>query len=225
MENINSRQSKLVKSLKQAGITLIGFGDISATGKKFAMFPVAISLIINYENEEIENLDKDPRSFQSKRAQIYENFKKAIEIAVEIMTNWGYETFVPSCDPGVQCLKTLSNDFSHKTAATTAGLGWIGKSSLLINPKYGPRIRLATILTNAPFQTASPLVKDGCGGCKLCVDACPFNAIKGASWFLDIKREELVDVDICYEKGPNMLNEDGQKYRCGKCLQVCKIGK
>jgi len=48
--------------------------------------------------------------------------------------------------------------FSHKLAANLAGLGWIGKSCLLITPEAGPRVRWATVLTDAPLTiTGEPM--------------------------------------------------------------------
>jgi len=43
--------------------------------------------------------------------------------------------------------KTLRYPFSHKLAATRSGIGWIGKTDLLITSRFGPRVRLASILT------------------------------------------------------------------------------
>ncbi len=68
---------------------------------------------------------------------------------------------------------------SHKAVARMAGLGWQGKSLLLINPEYGPRVRLVTILTDMPLTPDGP-VKNRCGACLECVQACPASAIKNA---------------------------------------------
>ncbi|OFY64528.1 MAG: hypothetical protein A2V64_08625 [Bacteroidetes bacterium RBG_13_43_22] len=45
-------------------------------------------------------------------------------------------------------LRTLTVDISHKMVATRAGLGWIGKSDLLISREFGPRLRLVSMLLN-----------------------------------------------------------------------------
>src|SRR5512140_1342715 len=47
--------------------------------------------------------------------------------------------------------------FNHKMAATSAGLGWIGKNGLLISADYGPRLSLATILTDAKLRPDVPI--------------------------------------------------------------------
>ena len=45
----------------------------------------------------------------------------------------------------------------HKTVATRAGIGWIGKSALLVTEQYGSMIRISSILTDAPLETAVPV--------------------------------------------------------------------
>jgi len=67
---------------------------------------------------------------------------------------------------------------SHKAVAALAGLGWIGKSQLLINPFHGPRMRFASVLTEMPMKTSEP-IKSRCGSCTKCVDSCPVGADKG----------------------------------------------
>ena len=53
-------------------------------------------------------------------------------------------------------------DFPHKTAANMAGLGFIGKSVLFISNEFGPRVRLATVLTDAPLNVGT--MKPCCAG-------------------------------------------------------------
>ena len=61
----------------------------------------------------------------------------------------------------------------HKTAATRAGLGWIGKCALLVTEQYGSGIRLSTILTDAPLEVGVPVEASRCGGCTACQSVCP----------------------------------------------------
>ena len=67
---------------------------------------------------------------------------------------------------------------THKAIARLAGIGWQGKSLLIVSSEYGPRIRLATILTNLDIEADSP-VENRCGSCTNCKEVCPSNAIKG----------------------------------------------
>ena len=108
-----------------------------------------------------------------------------------------------------------------------AGLGWQGKSLLLINPDYGPRIRLATVLTDAPLEADSPL-KNLCGECTLCRDACPAGAIKGVRTDDHYKnRDEALYFSRCVEK---LVGEFSKLPNvgapiCGVCINVCPFGR
>ena len=60
--------------------------------------------------------------------------------------------------------------FSHKLAANLAGLGWIGKSCLFVTPEAGPRVRWATILTDAPLKITGEPIESKCVDCNECVE-------------------------------------------------------
>jgi len=65
---------------------------------------------------------------------------------------------------------------SHREIAVMAGLGWRGRSSLVVTPQFGSRIRLATVLTDAPLPQGKPL-PFSCGDCTFCQNRCKGNAI------------------------------------------------
>jgi epoxyqueuosine reductase QueG len=74
---------------------------------------------------------------------------------------------------------------SHKALAHAAGLGWWGRNNLLVNPAYGARVRLVSILTDLPMLIDSPL-DSSCDQCRRCIVACPAGAIKEDSGSLII---------------------------------------
>ena len=76
------------------------------------------------------------------------------------------------------CEARLSLSIPLKTSAVRCGLGSQGKNTLLITPKYGPRIRLIAVLTNAELDTDEPFTDDLCGDCEKCVKACPTKALE-----------------------------------------------
>jgi ferredoxin len=76
------------------------------------------------------------------------------------------------------CQGARVSDFSHRHAAVAAGLGEFGWSSMLLTPEYGPRVRVNSVITDAPLESdemyrGSKL----CTDCQMCVDTCPMNAI------------------------------------------------
>jgi len=119
--------------------------------------------------------------------------------------------------------KHFAGVFPHKLAAHLAGLGWIGKSCLLINPVDGPRVRWGTVLTNAPLNTGTVLDKN-CGQCTECVKACPANAITGRPFSPGDPRSERLDVEKCHDYRQKLLATNGTP-SCGKCLAACPYGK
>jgi len=90
--------------------------------------------------------------------------------------------------------------FPHKLAATRAGLGWIGKSSLLVTPEFGPRVRLQTILLKAELLANEPITESRCGTCDACAKACPYGCIHNTLWQPGIDREALFSPFDCSRK-------------------------
>lgn len=115
--------------------------------------------------------------------------------------------------------------FQHKTAATRAGLGWVGRNGLLITPRHGPRVRLATVLTDLPLPTATPVTASRCGKCRACVTACPAQALSGELWEPGTGREHLVDAHRCEEWMATHYRPVGGALICGICIQVCPWGQ
>jgi epoxyqueuosine reductase len=96
----------------------------------------------------------------------------------------------------------------HKTIALMSGLGWIGKSNLLISPDYGSAFSMCSVLTNAPLPSKNrSIMLSKCGQCAICVDVCQTKALVGSAWEMGIERNFMIDVKDC-----NL---------CLKCLAFC----
>lgn len=109
--------------------------------------------------------------------------------------------------------KKQQSHVSHKKVGYLAGLGWIGRNNLLVNPDLGSRARLVTILTDMPLATDNPLDLD-CGSCRACIGVCPAKAI----------HESVADFDhwLCFDKLKEFRNSGvvGQ-HICGVCIKAC----
>ena len=73
--------------------------------------------------------------------------------------------------------RTLTAVFSYKHAAQLAGLGMLGRHSLLVTQEYGPRVRLACLLTEAPLKASPSTKRKLCKKCDACIQACPAQAL------------------------------------------------
>ncbi len=111
----------------------------------------------------------------------------------------------------------------HKTFAARAGLGWIGKSCLLVTPEYGSAVRISSLLTGAPLPPDRPVTESRCGGCTQCVDSCPGQALQGVLWSAGMPREALLNKEACKEAQLRRMEEATGLHvdLCGRCFAVC----
>ena len=114
--------------------------------------------------------------------------------------------------------------FSHKMAAHLAGLGWIGKSCLLVTPQFGPRVRWTTVLTDYPFAKTGTPMDTICGNCEECVKACPTQAFTGRIFDQGESREARYDARKC-ERYCKDLERQMPKPICGVCVYICPHGR
>lgn len=138
----------------------------------------------------------------------------------------GYQAHAQTTDV-IVTTKDNRTKLPHKTIATRAGIGWIGKSNLLITKEYGSAIRLTSILTDAKLAYAKPIDEGMCGSCKSCQNACFAQAIKGPQWDVSLDRDDMFDMPFCEKKGEELtMNNFGISYAiCGKCIEVCPYTK
>lgn len=118
----------------------------------------------------------------------------------------------------------IKGDFPHKTAATLAGLGWIGRHCQLITREFGPWIRLGTVFTDMDFPCGAPLTRSFCGTCTRCVDACPARALTGNAWYPGLSREKILDAEACDRWKKEHYYAFHKGHNCGICAAVCPYG-
>ena len=134
--------------------------------------------------------------------------------------------------------RTAVTHFVHaKAAATMAGLGWVGKQTLVLTPELGPHVRWACVVTDAVLPYDEPFTQDLCAGCDdLCIKACPTQAIipgpsKGVEpgkkvdfWKCIVPQEMLADPNKAWQKWAGHYSERGS-HECLICLDACPVGR
>lgn len=118
----------------------------------------------------------------------------------------------------------IRGDFPHKTAATRAGLGWIGRHCQLITRRFGSWVRLGTVFTDMELKCGPPTERNYCGDCLRCVEACPANALTGAAWSPGTRRHEILDVTACDQWKKKHYYQFHRGHNCGICSAVCPYG-
>lgn len=127
--------------------------------------------------------------------------------------------------PASQSVNGLQGIFSHKYAASLAGLGAVGKSGLFLSSENGPRVRLGTVLTDFPFSVQPSHPVCPCGDCRICAATCPAMAITGRAWKPEGERDDILDARACSEYMKRNFQHIGRGSVCGICMQVCPKGK
>jgi len=217
---MNNPRGKLYDLMRELSVSAWGVADITGLHPLADEYPRALSMAFAYFPA-FESYDESRfyKLLKENRAEV----DRAVSSAVKFFKLLGIKQFeVPQ---GGQNPKTLMAVFPHKLAAARADVGWIGKNSLLITRKFGPRIRLATILLECEWAGDEPAVASECGSCKACADACPYGYINNVEWYPGISREKLFDAHACSLKREGFRESIGRKHECGMCLLACPVGK
>ena len=120
-----------------------------------------------------------------------------------------------------QSIEGYQGLFQHKTAARLAGLGYIGKNAMFISDRFGIGVRLGTLITDAPLETAHELSANSCGNCNICTSVCPAMAISGENFNSENPHAQLLDRHICSSYMKDKFQRIGRGSVCGICMHGC----
>jgi epoxyqueuosine reductase QueG len=221
---------KLEKEIAQItashGCTLYDFADLEGlTPGKLAKFHRGISFVYQMEPWVMDQLAQGPTdAYSVLYGQVNLRIDALAAEVVRALDRTGHEGWaLPSStrsDP-----VNIRGDFQHKTAATRAGLGWVGKNCQLLTKPWGPWVRLGTVLTDAPLEPVKPIEKSLCGKCTICIEACPAEALKGGSWCPGVERDVILDAWACDRYKKTHFQQFHGGHNCGICTQACPVGQ
>ena len=203
------------------GACLFGAADISALPPEEFLLPVetvkkypyAVSLACRLSQGVLDNLIDGPDRLYYQHYRTVNHFLDQLALRLSnIIQGMGGRALPIAASQLVDWEKQRGH-LSHKKIAQMAGLGWIGRSNLLVTPQYGSQVRLVTVLTDLPLPAGKPL-SFGCGDCRACLAVCPARAVK--------ERPEDFDHLACYEKLKDFRNRGlTDQFICGLCQKAC----
>jgi len=229
-------KEELENYAKDLGIDLFGVADLTDNqvhsfiyrqgGVHLSDFPRSISIGIRLLDSVVDQLHhhEEPSAIYSYRG-LYNsanaNLDRASLLIAKRIQEKGFKAYPIPASQTIDDRK-LEGAISHKLSAHLSGLGWIGKSCLLITPEYGPRVRFATILTDAPLDAGKPL-RNECGDCSDCVEICPPGAFTGVAFNQSEPRDIRFRAHLCRDYTQRRAQQLGEGL-CGLCVYVCPYG-
>ena len=225
------------KLADQRGVDFFGVADLAGArhaimeqgGPAPAAFPRAVSMGIVLPNAVVDQL-QDYTSHAvatGYRHVAYDVVNARLDLIASEVSSMiqkaGYRVLPIPASKRVDD-RLLCGIFSHKLAARLAGLGWIGKSCLLVTPEAGPRVRWVTVLTDAPLPVSGQPMEGRCGECSSCVEVCPAHAFTGEPFREGESREIRFDARACERFIAEQEQRSGSAV-CGMCLFICPYGR
>lgn len=112
----------------------------------------------------------------------------------------------------------------EKAWAVEAGLGWIGKNSLLINPVYGSFLLLGELVVDAECDAYDePYSGRGCGDCRICMDTCPACALPSPRTVDTGRCISALSIEKVRKPSPERMH--GWVFGCDECQSVCPFNR
>ncbi len=224
-DKMGGLSEELKALLHKEGAALVGFGDLR--GVSGADYPCGVSVAINVPAHILEGIEDGPTTaYYEMYHELNARLNQIVSAGADFLEARGFKAFAQTTK-AVRQDDSWATPLPHKTVATRAGLGWIGKNCLLVTPEYGSAVRLSSLLTDAPLSCGAAVNESRCGGCRVCQEACPAGALTGALWQVGVGRDEMFQKEKCREKQIELMKARTgiETDLCGKCFVVCPYAR
>ncbi len=216
--------AEISRELRDGGANLVGFADVTCLPADVTEeLPRAVSIAVALDPAVVRDIKDGPTAgYFAEYNRANTLLSRLSEQIARGLIGVGYRA--RPCQATTEQIDrtTLSVKLQHKTVATRAGLGWIGKSGLLVTKEYGSAVRLASVLTDAELATGRPTDVSNCEDCRQCVERCPAQAITGRDWEPGLSREHLYSAAACFKMAREFAGRTGIKATiCGICINIC----
>ncbi|MCD4831114.1 MAG: tRNA epoxyqueuosine(34) reductase QueG [Anaerohalosphaeraceae bacterium] len=219
-EPICDTDCKLLRQWLNAGL----FGSMEYMNRNFeirinpaTLLEGAKSVIcvgLNYKSEKSDSKTQCPISDYA----LYENYNPFMKQRLFALADFLKEQFSPNLKAKA-CVGSVP--LAERHLAARAGLGFIGKNHMLINPHIGPKILLGELITDLPLEEDEP-TKLNCYNCNKCIKACPTGALSADGNFDARKCISYLTIehkgDITEELKPKIGNS---LFGCDRCVLAC----
>ncbi len=212
------------QALLDAGASLVGVADLSALPEEARLgMPFGVAVAVKYPQWVIRGIADGPtRDYFYHYHALNRQLDALVTLGAQRLMDAGYHATAQTLT-FVRQSEDYRTALPHKTVATRAGLGWIGRCALLITREFGSAVRFSSLVTDAPLMPDAPVDVSGCGSCTACVTACPGKTVQGPLWTPGLAREGLFDALRCHETARSLsarlIHEEITL--CGKCIEVC----
>jgi epoxyqueuosine reductase QueG len=195
---------------------------VDGPGPEIPFLPRAISVMVRFPSAPIELLADGPSRTYLYYYRVMNRILDEIGVVLNnLLETRGYRA-IPVPASKREGRERLGSLFPHKVAARLAGLGWLGKSGLIVTREAGPRVRLVTVLTDAPLSVGAPM-EDYCGDCTECIEHCPAGALRDRKGDGDWRGNQ-VEPAVCHEFLDKQRDRYGMRI-CGLCVLHCPWGR
>lgn len=215
---------KIKNTLYALGISDIGFAPCEPP-EEYSDLKYSISIVVKLSDAVIDAIDEAPTHTYFHHYRTVNAFIDHVLLRTGLLLEQNGYRYVPVA--ASQSINGTKGLLSHKMQAVKSGLGAIGKNAMFISEKFGPRVRLGTILTDCDLSAGfkDKLCTNLCTGCNICVNACPTMALSGREFSFDSPETQIIDALACSKFMKEKFQHIGRGAVCGICMKVCPVYK